>query len=101
MKKVAALLAILALAGCASTGGKSEEPADFATLISQAEAAQKKAKSVGGEWRDTGDLIKDAKEANEKGDAEKAMSLAKRAKFESEMGIKQAESQAKAGPWLF
>ena len=100
---------IFALSGCstfgggsdaASTGGASAASANSA--IEAAEAALDKARSVDGEWRDAkSKMIKGAKEAAAKGDFEKAIKLANKAKFEGEMGYAQAMEQKDAKPWLF
>ncbi|WP_455218308.1 hypothetical protein [Kaarinaea lacus] len=103
MKKLALLAAlILALGGCASTGGEAKAPATAESAkeaIAAAEAAVKQAK--GNEWRDTGKFIKQAKEALEKKDFEKAVKLAKKAKSQGEMAAAQGKAEANAGPWLF
>lgn len=109
MKKYALLGALLlALGGCASTGGgdagmAANGDADAANgAIKAAEAAIKKAKSVGGEWRDADSkILKSAKTAASKGDYAKAIKLANFAKFQGEMGEKQAMEQKDAKPWLF
>jgi len=101
MKKLAVIAAALLLFGCASTGTKMEEPADYATLVQQANESIKKARSVGGEWRDSTKFLKKAAKAEKAGKIEKALKLVKKAKFEGEMGYKQAIEQKDAGPWLF
>jgi hypothetical protein len=101
MKKLASLVAVLALVGCASAPPAPKDATDFPTLIKEAKAAQKKAKSVGSEWRDTGKFIKKAEAAFKKGDEATAMKLATKAKREGEMGYAQGMDQKKAGPWLF
>ena len=113
MKKLAMVVATLfILSGCSlfsdgsMEGGKegaagSASP-EVATAIKEAEDAIKKAKSAGGEWRDSaGKFLKNAKAAAAKGDDKTALKLAKKAKFEGEMGYQQAKEQEKAGPWLF
>ena len=113
MKKLAIVVATLfILSGCSlfsggeaggggDSGGGAASP-EVAAAISEAEEAIKKAKSVGGEWRDSGGkFLKDAKAAAAKGDDKTALKLAKKAKFEGEMGYQQAKEQEKAGPWLF
>lgn len=100
----------LFLSGCASTGGSGgammkEAGAvtkdSVAALIKEAEATNKKAAAAGGLWRDAGKIIKQAKAAATKGDLEKAMKLAQKAKGQGEMGETQAMEQANAKPWLF
>ena len=83
------LASALVSVSCAAKSPKQDTaPADQA--ISAAEAARKKAASVGGEWRDTGKLIKKAKAAAEKGDSEKAVKLATEARKQGELGYQQA-----------
>lgn len=67
---------------------------DSAAAISAAKEAQKKASSVGGEWRDIGKFIKKAEEAAKSGDAKKAMKLANKAKAQAENGYKQAMAES-------
>lgn len=98
MKKVAVLAAILAVSGCAGMGAQSNDPE---ALIKEAEASIAKAKSAGGEWRDSGKFLKQAKEALAAGDSAKASKLATKAKMQGELGLEQAKSQKNAGPWLF
>lgn len=104
----ASLLALSLLSACGSSGTKSGEmaaaggSADIEKLIKEADAAIKKAHSVGGEWRDSSKkYLKQAKAALSKGDLKTAEKMAKKAKFEGEMGYQQAQEQKDAGPWLF
>lgn len=102
---------IFALSGCSIFGGEGGDKsaaaggADAATAtaaIKAAEAALDKARSVEGEWRDAKKkMVKGAKAAAAKGDFEKAIKLANKAKFEGEMGYAQAMAQKDAKPWLF
>lgn len=99
---------VFALSGCSSMGGSGSSAAggnDAAAAkaaIAAAEAALDKARSVEGEWRDAKKkMVKGAKAAASKGDFEKAIKLANKAKFEGEMGYKQAMDEKNAGPWLF
>ena len=69
------------------------EDAEFATLLSEAKAAQKKANSVEGEWRDVGKFLKEAEQAAADGDFKKATKLAQRAKLQCELGYEQAVAQ--------
>lgn len=114
MKKLAIFgITLLTLTGCglfsggsdsgdkmmASEGGASSE---VTAAIEAAEAAIKKAASVGGEWRDSeSKMLKKAKAAAAKGDNEEALKQAKKAKFEGEMGYSQAMEQKDIKPWLF
>lgn len=65
--------------------------------IAAAKAAQKAAASVGGEWRDTGKIIKAAEEAAAAGDTEKAIELANKAKTQGELGKAQAMTEQGVG----
>lgn len=108
MKKLAIVVATLfVLVGCGTTQEQPSEAAGGASpeveaAIKEAEAAIKKSASVGGEWRDANKkILKKAKAAAAKGDNQTALKLAKKAKFQGEMGYQQAKEQEKAGPWLF
>ena len=98
MKKpqTAKLFAILLLTtgltiGCSS--GQQEKKASMspeaASAIKSAHAENKKAKSVGYEWRDTGKLLKKAEAAAKKGENDKAIKLANEAKTQASLAIKQ------------
>ena len=96
----------LSLAGCGSTGGEMAgsgggAKAAVEALIKEAEAALKKADSVGGEWRDSQKAIKQAKAALSKGDLAAAKKSAEQAKFQGEVGYDQATAEKNAKPWLF
>jgi len=97
LKTTALMAAVLAMTvGCAA---QQEEPAKpqvaqgpsaAEKAIAAAEAARKKAKSVGGEWRDIGKIIKKAKKALKAGDDKKAIKLANKARRQGEIGYAQA-----------
>ncbi len=102
-----ALSMALGAAGCAGTGGQqaaaksqaqSAKAAEFDRIYKEAVAARKKAASVGFEWRDIGKFLKKAKAAAKKGDYDKAIKLAKKAKAQGELGYQQYLSQRNAGP---
>ena len=78
------------------------DAAAFEDSVKAALAAQKAASSVGGEWRDTGKMIKGAQEAAKAGDYDKAMTLAEQARRQAELGYKQALAEKNAGlpPYL-
>ena len=63
--------------------------------IKAAKAAQKKANSVGGEWRDTGKMIKKAEKLLKEGKAKEAAKLAQEAEAQGMLGYMQATSQTK------
>jgi hypothetical protein len=108
MKKIllsAALVAIaLSFGGCAKHEMKeSAAPAGDTTkqayenAIAAAKSEQKKAAAVGGEWRDTGKMIKSAEEAAAAGDYGMAKGLADKAAAQGRLGQEQAASQVNAG----
>ncbi len=72
--------------------------ANYEAAMAAAKEAQKKADSVGGEWRDVAKFLSQAELAAESGDYAKAIKLANMAKFQCEAGYKQAISQMDAGP---
>jgi hypothetical protein len=101
---------VFALSGCSMFGGgegggdsmAGGDAAAAKAAIAAAEAALDKARSVEGEWRDAKKkMVKKAKAAASKGDYKKAIKLADMAKFQGEMGYKQAMEQKNASPWLF
>jgi hypothetical protein len=67
--------------------------ADAAAAISAAKDAQKQASSVGGEWRDTGKMIKKAEQLLKEGKTEEAAKLAQQAEAQGMLGYMQATSQ--------
>ena len=88
------LLTGLICAGMTSTLVADEVSAEkVQKLIDAADAARKEADSVGGEWRDTGKMIKKAKELLEKGDYVAAAKLANEAAKQGHLGYEQAVSQ--------
>ena len=99
-------LVLTVAAGCASTQQEQQKsepkkmtkvekkgPSAAALAIKAAEAARKKAASVGGEWRDIGKFIKKAKKALKKGDEKTALKLANKARIQGEDGYTQALAQ--------
>lgn len=63
------------------------------SAIAAAEASQKKAASVSGEWRDTGKFIKQAKALLAEGKFDKAVKKAQFAERQGQYGYEQAVSQ--------
>ena len=68
---------------------------NLASVIEQAKAENKKAAELGFEWRDTGKFIK---QAGKEKDADKAMTLAKKALAQALAAQKQAVPSKTAGP---
>ncbi len=80
--------------GLATTSMADEASAEKVNkLIEAADDARKQAASVGGEWRDTGKMIKQAKELLAKGDYVAAAKLANKAAKQGHLGYEQAMSQ--------
>lgn len=69
---------------------QADPAADAASAIDKAESARQKAASVGGEWRDTNKMIKQARAAAQKGDFTTAQTLANQAYHQGEWGYQQA-----------
>lgn len=69
--------------------------ADAVAAIAAAKDAQKQAGSVGGEWRDTGKMIKKAEQLLKEGKTEEAAKLAEKAEAQGMLGYMQATSQTK------
>ena len=82
----AAALSLLTLPAFAAS-----DKADAA--IAAAIAAADRAASIGGEWRDTRSIIKEAKAAAAEGDNATAIKLAKKAQEQGELGYAQADRQ--------
>lgn len=66
-----------------------------ADVISEAKALFKEADQLQGAWVTTGKLIKSAEKALKKGQDNKALKLANKAKMEAKLSIAQAEEQLK------
>ncbi|MCB1787724.1 MAG: SoxXA-binding protein [Chromatiaceae bacterium] len=69
----------------------------YKAALADAKAEQAKAAKVGGEWRDTGKIIKSAEEAAAAGDYGKAKSLADKAAAQGRLGQQQAATQVNKG----
>jgi len=87
----------------AASGAGDSAPADPGAkagaeqAIADAEAARKKAASVGGEWRDTAKMIKEAQDLVKSGEYDKAIKLANKAKRQGELGYAQSMAEKNAG----
>jgi hypothetical protein len=88
-------LALAVISGSAALAG--DQAAEFQAAIEKAEESRKKAASVGGEWRDTGSMIKEAKALAAKGDYQAALNLANDAFRQGELGYQQAMQEKDAG----
>ena len=97
LKNIAMMTVVAAVSvGCASTQQEQQQPAEPQKAskgpsacekeLARAEAARKKAASVGGEWRDIKKIMKKAKKAG----GSKCVELAKKARRQGEIGYAQA-----------
>ena len=100
---VAAIIGAFALSGCAQQSTKAEAPAASAEMaayeaaLAAANAQRKQAAAVGGEWRDTGKLIKQAEKSAAEGNFADAVKQAKKAEAQGKVGKEQALSQRGVG----
>lgn len=107
-------IGLTTLSGCSTQSEKADTTAKVETAVESAAPASsgqqgydaalaaakseiKKAQSVGGEWRDTGKLLKKADKAAAEGNFGDATKLAEKAKFQAIAGQEQAASQVNAG----
>ena len=74
----------------------SESASDFEKAFEAANKLRLEAASLEFEWSNTEKFLLDAKKTYADGDKEKAMQLVKQAHEESELAIKQAETEADA-----
>ncbi len=103
LKRMVYMFALVLATGCAGMGKESvakqaPTPEAVQAAIQEAEAAIKKTDSVGYLWRDTEKLLKAAKAAAKKGELEKALELAGKARRQAELAYQQYLSQKNAGP---
>ena len=71
----------------------ANDEATFVDVYNAAVAARKAAAEAGYEWRDMKKLLRQARKLAKKGELEKAIELANRAKRQGELGLIQAEEQ--------
>lgn len=96
IKLAVACALALSLAACTSAPTKTATEANMA--IKSATTANGIAKKLYVEWRDTGDLIKKAKEATDKGDFDKAVELANQAEQQAKNAVAQYNEQKNVKP---
>ncbi len=95
LKKVLAAVAISAFMMGSAHAAADKAAAEQA--IAAAKESVKKAASVGGEWRDTGAMIKAAEKAMADGDFDGAVKQANKAAEQGQMGHDQAITQQGVG----
>jgi len=87
---LAATFAVCSGAGLATVNAAGMSPE---AAIAAAKEAQKQAASVGGEWRDTGKMIKKAEALLKAGKTDEATKMAEAAEAQGMLGYMQATSQ--------
>jgi len=98
MRKFVPFLIATALVLSACGAQQTQTDKDAAAAITAAEAANNKAKKAEFEWRDTGDIIKKAKELAKEGEFDAAVKQANKAKKQAEMALLQAQEAKKVKP---
>lgn len=93
-KTVQRLLIAASIAAAGAAFAPSAFAANAEQAIADAKDAQKQAHSVGGEWRDTGKMIKKAEELLAAGKADEAEKLARQAEAQGMLGYMQATGQS-------
>lgn len=93
----AGLMATALMVALPATNAWSATRAEAESAIAAADEARKKADSAGGEWRDTGKMIKKATKLLDTKEYTKAIGMANKAKAQGELGYEQAMSQKDAG----
>ena len=81
--------------GFAPHAGASDEAA-FVAAYNAAAKARKAVRKAGFEWRDLRALLRESKKLGKKGEYERAIELANRAKRQAELGLIQAGEQESA-----
>jgi ribosomal protein S20 len=95
LKKVLTAIALSAFMMGTAHAGADKAAAEKA--IEEAKASLKKAASVGGEWRDSGKMVKAAEKALQEGDFDTAVKQANKAAKQGQMGHDQAITQQDVG----
>jgi hypothetical protein len=75
-----------------------EQKATFQSALDSAKAAYAKVDETGYAWRDTDEMMKQAEEAIQAGDFDKAMKLVSKANKQSVSAYEQYEREKNAGP---
>ena len=92
---VAAAVLAVGAEGFAPHARASDE-ATFTAAYNAAAAARKAVRKAGFEWRDVRTMLRESKKLAKKGEYEKAVELANRARRQSELGLIQAGEQEPA-----
>ena len=75
---------------------RASDEATFVAAYNAAAKARKAVRKAGYEWRDLRTLLRESKKLGKKGEYEKAIELANRAKRQAELGMIQAGEQESA-----
>ena len=94
MSKQLILMTFLSALALAAAASETQE--SFDTAYQAAEEARRQAADVGYEWRDTEEMLEDAKGAAANSDFDTAVKLANEAKTQGELGVQQAAREAEA-----
>ena len=98
-RRMAASVAVAVFAagtwGFAPHAGASDE-ATFVAAYNAAAKARKAVRKAGFEWRDLRTMLRESKKLGKKGEYEKAIELANRARRQAELGMIQAKEQESA-----
>lgn len=104
--KLNALIKTLAIAGsfamltaCATEPAGSGSADAYEKAMKDAKASVAEAKKANNIWGKTDDHMKNAEKAAKEGNYDEATKLAKKAKFEADLAVKQAADQKNAGPY--
>ena len=89
------------VSACSSTPSSNEGGGDFSAQLESTVAAYNALDKQGGAWRDTKEMLDNAKKAMDANDTAKANKLLSAAKSEVESAKAQMEQQKNAGPYLF
>lgn len=92
--KTLAVAITLTIASGAYLGPANAAGMNAEMAIAAAKDARKQAASVGGEWRDTGKMIKKAEALLAEGKTEEAAKMAEAAEAQAMLGYMQATSQS-------
>ena len=90
------LISALALTALTLTAAADETQESFDAAYQAAQEARQNAAAAGFEWRDTEEMLEDAKQAAADGDFDTAVTLANDAKIQGELGVQQAAREAEA-----
>jgi hypothetical protein len=104
MKRILSIAAVMAtaLAACAPArtpiAASAAQSDEFALLVARTETEIRAAEKTGFLWRDTEQLLRDARSAQREGRRDDAMQLANKALRQAQLAQQQARDNTKAAP---